>query len=122
MCKSAQVRFVLQKGEKDSVTDKQKRFADEYMIDCNATRAYKAIYTRVKSDAVAQVNGSRMLLNAMVKNYIEEQLNDIRSAKIADTTEIMEYADGNFVRTFRCQRYLIRFRLFRIFVCFVFLN
>lgn len=73
------------------MTDKQRRFADEYIIDCNATRAYKAAYPKVKSDAVAQTNGSRLLLNAMVKSYIDEQLEKLHNKKTADAQEVMEY-------------------------------
>ena len=73
------------------MTDKQKRFCDEYLIDCNATRAYKVAYPNVKKDEVASVNGSKLLRNAKVKNYIEEQLQKIESAKIADVQEVMEY-------------------------------
>lgn len=73
------------------MTEKQKRFADEYLIDCNATRAYKAAYPSVKKDAVAQANGSRLLLNDMVKSYIEEQLEKLHDAKTADAKEVMEY-------------------------------
>ena len=73
------------------MTDKQKRFCDEYLIDCNATRAYKVTYPNVKKDEVASVNGSKLLRNAKVKNYIEEQLQKIESAKIADVQEVMEY-------------------------------
>jgi len=36
------------------MTDKQQRFADEYLIDCNATRAYKAAYPNVKKDRLRQ--------------------------------------------------------------------
>ena len=32
------------------MTEKQKIFADEYLIDLNATRAYKIAYPRVKND------------------------------------------------------------------------
>lgn len=35
------------------MTEKQKIFADEYLIDLNATRAYKVAYPRVKNDEVA---------------------------------------------------------------------
>lgn len=73
------------------MTEKQKRFCDEYIIDCNATRAYKAAYPRVKSDEVAKANGSRLLTNANVKKYINEQLDKIHSEKTADAQEVMEY-------------------------------
>ena len=73
------------------LTNKQKRFCDEYLIDCNATRAYKCAYPHIKNDNVASVNGSRMLTNAKVKKYIDEEMEKIKSEKIADATEVMEY-------------------------------
>ena len=48
------------------MTEKQKIFADEYLIDLNATRAYKVAYPAVKKDETAMANGSRMLRNAKV--------------------------------------------------------
>lgn len=73
------------------MTDKQQRFADEYIIDLNATRAYKAAYPKVKKDDTAKVNASRLLTNANVKKYIDEQLKIISDGKIADATEVMKY-------------------------------
>lgn len=73
------------------MTDKQKRFCDEYLIDCNATRAYKVAYPNVKKDEVASVNGSKLLRNTKVKTYIDEQLQKIKNDKIADVKEVMEY-------------------------------
>jgi len=73
------------------MTKNQRKFADEYLIDCNATRAYKAAYPRVKSDDIAAVNGSKLLRNTKVKNYIDEQLEKISSSKVADVKEVMEY-------------------------------
>lgn len=75
----------------DFMTDKQRKFADEYLTDCNASRAYKAAYPRIKSEDAARVNGSRLLTNANIKAYIDEQLEKISSAKIADAKEVMEY-------------------------------
>ncbi len=73
------------------MTEKQKRFADEYLIDLNATRAYKVAYPNVKKDDVAKAAASRMLTNVNVKNYVDEQLEKISNAKIADAMEVMEY-------------------------------
>lgn len=73
------------------MTEKQKRFCDEYIIDCNATRAYKAAYPKIKSDEVARKLGSRMMTNDDVRTYINEQLEKIRSEKTADAQEVMEY-------------------------------
>ncbi len=58
------------------MTKKQKTFADEYLIDLNATRAYKVAYPRVKNDEVARANGSRLLTNANVAAYIEKRMKD----------------------------------------------
>lgn len=59
-----------------ALTDKQKIFADEYLIDLNATRAYKVAYPRVKSDEVARANSSRLLTNANVADYIDKRMQD----------------------------------------------
>ena len=45
------------------MTEKQKIFADEYLIDLNATRAYKVAYPRVKSDETAAAAAARLLRN-----------------------------------------------------------
>lgn len=56
------------------MTDKQKRFCDEYLIDLNGTRAYRAVYSNVKNDDTARANASRLLANANVKEYIEKRM------------------------------------------------
>lgn len=73
------------------MTEKQKIFADEYIICLNATRAYKKAYPNVKKDEVARSNGSRLLTNANVKAYIDEQLEKLQSERVADQQEVMEY-------------------------------
>lgn len=73
------------------MTEKQKKFADEYLIDLNATRAYRAAYPAVKKDTVAAQAGSRLLRNVNVKGYIDEQLEKIHNQKTADAQEVMEY-------------------------------
>lgn len=42
------------------LTEKQKRFVDEYVIDLNGTRAYKAAYPNVKKDESASVCASQL--------------------------------------------------------------
>ncbi|MBS6559251.1 MAG: terminase small subunit [Clostridiales bacterium] len=74
-----------------ALTEKQKRFADEYLIDLNATRAYRAAYSSCKKDEVAAVNGSKLLRNTKVEKYINAELEKIQSAKIADAQEVMEH-------------------------------
>lgn len=73
------------------MTEKQKRFCDEYLIDCNATRAYKAVYKNVKNDVVAATNGGRLLRNAEVQKYIDDRMEEIHNEKTADAQEVIEY-------------------------------
>lgn len=58
------------------MTDAQKRFCDEYLIDLNATRAYKVAYSRCKKDETANVNGSKLLRNTKVQEYIAERMKE----------------------------------------------
>lgn len=73
------------------MTEKQKLFADEYLIDLNATRAYRAVYKNIKNDGVARRNGSRLLTNADVRKYIDDRLEEIHNEKTADAKEVLEY-------------------------------
>ena len=73
------------------MTEKQKRFCDEYLIDCNATRAYKAVYKGVKSDEVAKAAASRLLTNVNVKKYIDGRMEELHNEKTADAQEVIEY-------------------------------
>lgn len=59
-----------------ALTPKQKIFADEYLIDLNATRAYRVAYPKVKKDEAARANGSRLLTNANVVAYIDKRMKD----------------------------------------------
>ena len=70
------------------MTNRQKKFADEYLIDCNATQAaIRAGYSEKTAKSIGQEN----LTKPDLKKYIEEQLGKISSERIADATEVMEY-------------------------------
>ncbi len=58
------------------MTKNQKLFVDEYLVDLNATRAYKKAYLNIKNDDTARVNASRLLTNANIKNEIEKRMKD----------------------------------------------
>ena len=73
------------------MTEKQKLFADEYLIDLNATRAYRAAYPSVKKDETARANASRLLTNANVKKYVDDRLEEIHNEKTVYAQEVMEY-------------------------------
>lgn len=58
------------------MTNAQKRFCDEYLVDLNATRAYKVAYPNTKKEETASSNGSRMLRNDKVQKYISEKIKE----------------------------------------------
>ena len=59
------------------MTDAQKRFCDEYLIDLNASRAYKVAYPNCKKDETARANSSRLLTIANIQEYISEKQKEI---------------------------------------------
>lgn len=58
------------------MTENQKIFADEYLIDLNATRAYQVAYPNVKKNETAKSAGSRLLTNVNVAKYIAERMQE----------------------------------------------
>ena len=70
------------------MTKKQKRFCDEYLIDCNATQAaIRAGYSEKSAKSIGQEN----LTKPDIKLYIEQELEKIRDNNIADAAEVMKY-------------------------------
>lgn len=60
----------------NKITDNQKRFAEEYLIDLNAARAYRVAYPTCISDKSAFTSSSRLLKNVKVAAYIEQRMKD----------------------------------------------
>lgn len=71
-----------------AVNAKQRKFADEYLIDCNATQA--AIRAGYSPKTAKQV-GQRLLTKVDLSTYIEQQLERIHNEKTADAQEVLEY-------------------------------
>lgn len=70
------------------MTERQKRFCDEYLIDLNATQAaIRAGYSERSASSI----GERILRNDDVRSYISEQLERIHNENTADAQEVMEY-------------------------------
>ena len=70
------------------MTDKQKRFCDEYLIDCNATQAaIRAGY----SDKTAYAIGEQNLRKLELKNYIQKRMEEHASEKVATADEVIQY-------------------------------
>lgn len=80
------------------MTDAQKRFCDEYLIDLNATRAYKVAYSRCKKDETANVNSSKLLRKTKVQEYISEKQKEIeKRTKVTQDMVIKELAKIAFL-------------------------
>lgn len=70
------------------MTPKQKRFCEEYLIDCNATQAaIRAGY----SEKTAYSIGQRLLKDVDVDAYIKDHMEQMQSKTIADATEVLQY-------------------------------
>ena len=70
------------------MTETQKRFCDEYLIDCNAKQAaIRAGY----SEKTAYSGGFNLLNKPELRKYIDEQLEQMHNEKIADSREVLEY-------------------------------
>lgn len=79
------------------MTDKQILFCNEYIKDFNATRAYKEVYPSCKKDSTANVNGSKLLRNTKVQEYIAELKEDLKAqGKITQEMIIQELAKIGF--------------------------
>lgn len=75
------------------LTEKQKRFCDEYLIDLNGTRSYKAAYLSVKKDATAAAAATRLLRNVKVAVYISGcMLAREKRTEITQDRVLREYA------------------------------
>lgn len=75
----------------NGMTEKQQKFADEYIISLNATQAYKKAYPNIKNNEVAKAAGSRLLANVNVRSYIDERLEELKSERVADQREVLEF-------------------------------
>lgn len=82
------------------MNDNQKIFADEYLIDRNATRAYKAAYPEVKNDNTAGASASRLLRDAKVAEYIGKKMAErAKRTEVKGDDVIRELATIGFAKT-----------------------
>ena len=67
---------------------KQKKFCDEYLVDCNAAQAaIRAGYSPKTAKQIGQENLTKPDLRA----YIDEQLLRLHNDRTANAAEVMEY-------------------------------
>lgn len=70
------------------MTEKQKRFCEEYLIDCNGTQAaIRAGYSKKTARQMANL----LLTKVDIREYIDSLLKEIHSQKVATAAEVMEY-------------------------------
>ena len=70
------------------MTEKQKRFCDEYLIDLNATQAaIRAGYSKKTANRIGTENLSKLVIKA----YIEERMKEKESELIATQDEVLKY-------------------------------
>ena len=82
------------------MTKKQKIFSDEYLIDLNATRAYRVAYPSVKKDETAAAAAARMLRNVKVAEYIQRRMQERQKrTEITQDRVLEELAAIAFART-----------------------
>lgn len=72
------------------MTEKQKRFCDEYLIDCNATRAYREAYPNCKKNSSADAAARKLLGNTRIREYIKKRLAEKEDALIAKQDEVLQ--------------------------------
>lgn len=77
------------------------KFADHYLKSNNATSAYKSAYPNCKSDATSWVNGSKLLRNAKVAQYIKQKQDEMAKREIIKKEDILN--DLKYIVTMNLQ-------------------
>ena len=72
----------------DKLTEKQKRFCDEYLVDLNGTQAaIRAGYSEKTARTIAAEN----LTKPNIRKYIDERMKEKEKELIADQDEVLKY-------------------------------
>lgn len=86
-----------------ALSEKQQRFADEYLKTLNATDAYKLAGYNPKSDNSAAAAASKLLRNHKVSEYLQARLKEHKLNDFMDQDEVLnklsEIASGIPKRT-----------------------
>jgi phage terminase small subunit len=65
------------------------KFADHYLKSGNATTAYKSAYPKATTEASAYVNGSKLLRNTKIADYIKEKQEEMAKREIIKKEDIL---------------------------------
>ena len=74
----------------EKMTEKQKRFCDEYLICLNATQAYLKAYPNCKKDSSADASARKLLGKARIQEYIKKRMEEKDSSLIASQDEVLQ--------------------------------
>ena len=70
------------------MTERQRRFCEEYLIDGNASQAaIRAGYSKRSATVVS----TTLMKNPQVQAYLKKLLDELHSAKVANAQEVLEY-------------------------------
>lgn len=73
------------------LSEKQKRFCDEYLVDYNATQAaIRAGYSPTSAKQIGQNN----MTKHDVRAYLDERLEQLHNERTATAAEVMEFLTG----------------------------
>ena len=78
----------MAKTTKSKLSKAQKIFADEYLIDLNATQSYLKAYPEATYNT-ARTEGCKLLAEPNIKNYIDEQMAKKQDDRIMKQDEIL---------------------------------
>lgn len=78
------------KKDKPKLTERQQAFCEHYIKTLNATESYLKGYGEHLSYNTAMTNGSKLLRNTKIRDYIDYFLEDVKTERIADAEEVLE--------------------------------
>lgn len=85
-----------------NLTDKQERFVKEYLVDLNATAAYKRAGYSARGNS-AEVNASRLLRNAKVEVRVQEAFSERAQRVEVDQDWVLEKLVANVARSMKVE-------------------
>ncbi|MDU3337947.1 terminase small subunit [Paraclostridium bifermentans] len=80
---------VLKSVKETPLNDRQKQFCIEYLKDLNATQAYLRVYDGIEYNT-AKVNGSTLLTNTNVKEYLNALIDEYKGNVDVEVGEIVK--------------------------------
>lgn len=88
------------------LTPKQQQFVQRYLVDFNATKAYKESYPNCKSDNTARTNGAKLLAKANIQEAVSKAQKKVAKRNEVDQDWIVQrlkwQADARMSKVAEC--------------------